>query len=248
MSATIEENNNVNLSTRIAPQIIVPHPKEKEIISFEETWTAPMNLRPKHKKELKRYFSLKSGRDGSRSLCYSCNMEFGNEQIEIHHIDHDRRNNQLSNVLPACRPCNDDERRIWLSEINRSSHAAHHIGTQLKKEKTTNKEVEQANKLLQQELLKQAPTTFQKSVSYKQQTLAYLVRYVKEAKQFDQAVADIEALTGCSHAKAIEYLNAFSISVFAGWRQWFNGESGQWIAPRNGPAYDRAVKEVAELE
>lgn len=200
-----------------------------------------MNLRPNHKQALKRYFSLKSGRDGSRTLCYSCNMEFGNAQIEIHHVDHNRRNNQLSNVLPACRPCNDDERRTWLSELNRSSHAAHHIGTQAK-EKEIMKDI--ANELLQQELLKQAPTTFQKSVSYKQQTLAYLVQYVKEQRSFDQAVADVEALTGCSHAKAIEYLNGFSMSSFAGWRQWFDGESGQWIAPRPGPAYDKAVSSV----
>lgn len=237
---TVEQTE--SLSTRSAPHVIAPHPIEKEIISFEQTWTAPFNLKTSHKTSLKRYFSLKSGRDGTRALCFSCNVEFGISQLQIHHIDHDRRNNQLSNIAPACQPCNDDERRVWLSQCAANPGAAHQYGSQLKRE--NEKMQEQAEKLLQAELLKQAPTTFQKAVSYKTQTLAYLVQHVKDVKSFDQAVADVEAITGCSHNKAIEYLNGFSMSSFAGWRQWFDGQNGQWIAPRPGPAYDKACSQV----
>lgn len=232
------------LSSRTSQGYIAPHPIEKEIISFEQTWTAPFNLKTSHKTALKRYFSLKSGRDGIRGLCFACNVEYGISQLQIHHIDHDRRNNQLSNIQPACQPCNDDERRVWLSQRAATSGEAHHYGIQLKRE--NDKEKEKANELLQEQLLKQAPTTFQKSVSYKKQTLAYLVQHVTDAKGFDQAVADVEAITGCSHAKAVEYLNAYSMSSFAGWRQWFSGENGQFIAPRPGEAYDKAVRSIKE--
>lgn len=231
------------LSTRTSPGYIAPTSVEKEIISFEQTWTAPFNLKTSHKTAIKRYFSLKSGRDGTRALCFACNVEFGISQLQIHHIDHDRRNNQLSNIQPACQPCNDDERRVWLSQRAANPGEAHQYGIQLKRE--NERLSEEAEKILQAELLKQAPTTFQKSVSYKQQTLVYLVQYVKEPKSFDQAVADVEAITGCSHAKAVEYLNAFSMSSFAGWRQWFSGENGQFIAPRPGEAYEKAVRSIA---
>lgn len=221
--------------------------EEKErIILFEKTWQAPFNLRPHQKLDIKRYFSLKQGRDGTRALCFQCNQEFGFRQLQIHHIDHNRRNNQLSNIELACEGCNNEERKVWLSERMRHHGAAHHIGTQLNKEKNSDMQQDKANEILQAELLKQAPTTFQKSVSYKREALKYLVQHVKDQKPFDQAVADVEALTGCSHSKAIEYLNGFSMSSFAGWRQWFSGETGQWIAPRPGDAYDKAVKSIEE--
>ena len=223
--------------------------EEKErIILFEKCWQAPFNLRPHQKEAVKRYWSIKQGRDGTRALCFFCNIEFGISQLQIHHIDHDRRNNQLPNIPPACESCNNDERRVWLAERMRHHGAAHHIGTQLNKEKDSDMQRDQADKLLQAELLKQAPTTFQKSVDYKRQALKYLVQHVKEPRSFDQAVADIEAITGCSHNKAIEYLNGFSMSSFAGWRQWFSGENGQWIAPRPGEAYDKAVKSIERAE
>ena len=229
-------------STRIAPVNIAPHPIEKELNSFLESWQAPKYLRPQHKKAIKWYYSVKQGRDGTRALCFMCNTDYGFKQLQIHHIDHNRQNNQLSNVTLACEGCNNEERKVWLSERSAAPNAAYNIGSQLNKEKDN----EQAEKLLQEQLLKQAPTTFQKSVRYKQETLVYLVRHVKEQKPFDQAVADVEALTGCSHAKAIEYLNAFSMASFAVWRQWFSGEKGQFIAPRPGEAYEKAVKSVTE--
>lgn len=225
-----------------APHRIPPPSREKQISLFEQEWRQVNELKPWHKEAIKQYFSFKQGRDGTRGLCCFCNVDFGFRQLQIHHIDHNRKNNQLSNVQVACEGCNNEERKVWLAERARAHNATHRIGAQLKRE--NNSDMQEAEKLLQEQLLKQAPTTFQKSVSYKKQVLAYLTEYVKEKKSFDTATADVEALTGCSHAKAIEYLNAFSLSVFAPWHQYSN-ESGQWIMPRQGSEAYKKVQEKA---
>jgi 5-methylcytosine-specific restriction endonuclease McrA len=212
---------------------------EKETELFERSWLAPKNLRPEHKRQLKYYWSKKQGRDGTEVMCSTCKVVFGFEQIQVHHIDHNRKNNQLSNIQPACEGCNNDERAQWMSETRKGTRTPHHIGSaMLKKENDTM----EATKILQEQLLRQAPPTFQKKFEYMTKTIAYLTEYVKEPKPFDTAVADVEALTGCQHAKAIEYLNGLSVSVFAPWRQWTD-QSGQWIAPRTG---SEAYKKIQE--
>lgn len=240
----------------IAPDGIAPHPREieaaQQVAKFEETWKAVSLLKPPQKERLKGYWSLKQGRDGTRVMCYFCHVEFGLKQIQIHHHDHDRTNNQLSNLAPACEPCNNDERARWLSERNRNTYPAAGSVTIDQKEREQNCEIDEAR------LLKQAPYTTQKKVEYRQKALDYLLEYVIRPTDFDNVVGDIEALTGCSHNKAIEYADSFTCSPrFSPFRKWMGLENPQqidpnrtlatWIAPRtidNGkphPEYQRLL-------
>ena len=220
---------------------IRPVSREKErsdfLETFESAYKAPRLLRPMHKQAIKQYLSVKQNRDGTRALCCFCNVEFGINQLQIHHKDHDRTHNQLSNIDASCEPCNNDERKTWLA-ASYASRAS--VITPLKKE--NDKEMETIEKQEERRLLKQAPSTMQQTVKYKQQALDYLIEYVKEAKDFETAVSDVEAITGCSHAKAIEYIDAFSRSVFSPFYQGVTSEH-QFVAPRNNEAYTRAKED-----
>lgn len=232
----------------------VPRPREKDshekMAEFELGWKPPSLLRPEQKKKLKQYYSLKQGRDGTRALCCFCNKEFGIQDLEIHHKDHKRINNQLSNLELACGPCNRDERAQWMAAYYAQQRS---VITAKEKENTTESEtLAQADR---SRLIKQAPLTTQMKIRYKQQALEYLIEYVKYEKDFDLAVADVEALTGCSHQKAIEYLDSFSRSSFSPWRQW-QSQAGQRIAPRDGwnaakyatEEYKQAMKAVRDRQ
>lgn len=230
MTTIIDDNKKELLSTSTSSVRTPILEKERDVwlAEFERTWKAPRLLRPKHKAAIKQYYSIKQGRDGTRTICYFCGMEFANGQLQIHHIDHNRTNNQLSNVPPACESCNNDERKEWLA----ASYAKRApVITLLKKENET--DPESIQKALSERLLKEAPTTFQKSKQYKHRTLVYLLQNVKFPKLFDVAIADVVAITGCSYSKAIEYLNGFSQSFYAPFDQWFD-EGTQYIGPRKG--------------
>jgi len=224
-----------------SPPQLAPHPQEKErkdfLTDFESKWKAPKLLRTHSKRILKEYYSKKQGRDGTRALCYLCNIEFGIDSLQIHHLDHDRTNNQLSNISPACGPCNNDERSNWLA----ASYAEHaSVITPREKENAQIAEMDQ------ERLKKQAPLTTQLKIMYKRETLEYLIQYVTDEKDFDQVVADVEARSNCSHQKAIEYVDSYSRSSFSPWRQWTNLTLGQRIARR--PGWDAAKYATPEYK
>lgn len=236
----------VEESPRIGVGRIQPVPREEERMSwlaeFEIKWKSVRLLRPNHKLAIKQYYSLKQGHDGTVALCYFCKKQFSIHDMQIHHCDHDRTNNQLSNVPPACGACNNEDKARYMAAEYSHLYANRASVIALKRENTT--ESESIEKSEQARLLKQAPLTTQLKMRYKQEALAYLIEYVKDQKLFDVAVADVESITGCSHVKAIEYLDAYSVSGFAPFRQWLN-ENGQWIAPRqDSEAYKRAVEQV----
>jgi Tfp pilus assembly protein PilP len=202
-----------------------------------------LDLKPAHKRKIKEYTAKKQNREGETCCCEECGTLFGFSELKIHHIDHNRRNNQLSNVRVFCENCNNEDLRKWMSAVNRARYADRApLPTPKDKEKSTNAEtISQADK---SRLIKQAPLTTQMKIRYKQQTLEYLIEFVKSEKEFDQVVADIEAITGCSHQKAIEYADSFSRSPFSAWRQWVSPATGQRIAPREGwPAAKYATEE-----
>jgi hypothetical protein len=221
------------LTESIAGARIVPHPREKDrldfLTNFENDWKPPSLLRPVQKRKIKEYYSQKQGRDGTRALCCFCNKEFGIEDLVIHHRDHNRTNNQLSNTPPACGPCNNEERKEWL----RASHARRaSVITPLNKQ--TENESEQLTEIQQERILKKAPWTSQRKVLYRQKILIHLITRVKTPTPFYQVVADCEAVSECSHDKAIEYLDAFSNSYYAPYAKFQDGDGDWMLKPRPG--------------
>jgi 5-methylcytosine-specific restriction endonuclease McrA len=51
------------------------------------------------------------------SECYRCGarLEWGTS-LEVDHVDRDRRNNELENLRPACRSCQNAHRRLGVRE------------------------------------------------------------------------------------------------------------------------------------
>lgn len=213
------------------------HPKEAQIEEFVKSWKAPQRLRTSHKRDLKEYFSLKQGYDGNTANCELCGKLFEIRQLQIHHLDHVINHNELSNLMPACQACNDEERGRWMASTRGS------LSNQLKKENQIQKTGLTADQIQQLQLLKQAPTTFQKSVEYKQQTLAYMVEYVKEATEIEELAWDIVAIAGCSYTKAVEYINSYSRSNRSPFRQWESQEK-LFVAPREWVGTDPRTAEM----
>lgn len=217
----------------------------RDVKGFEDAYRPPQNLLSKQQKDdIKIYHSFKQGRDGTRVLCSFCGIEFSILDAEIHHRNHSRFDNQLPNVEPACRPDNEEDRAKFMSETRRSDRANGSVSS-LKKENTSESDTITltVQETVQQELLKQAPTTFQKSVEYKAKTLAYLQEHVKEPTELDTAVFDIVALVGCSEAKAREYLNAYSLSKFAPFKLDRDAYGTLKIAPRAWQGTDPVTAE-----
>lgn len=192
-----------------------------------EDYTAKKRLRPRDKTKIKRIISYWQGYDGKIARCELCNdtVPVDIKDLTVHHPDENPSNNDIYLLMVAHHACNSSEHQRTRASANLD------ILTDLKKENMTDGEI--VAKATSERLLKEAPTTFQKSKQYKQQALVYLLQYVRDSKVFDVVVADIEAITGCSHNKAIEYLNGYSLSGFAPFRQWIS-QNGQYIAPREG--------------
>jgi len=223
-----------------------PYSREEERIDwlqeFERAWYPVLELKPWHKEKVKRYYAIQQKQEGRTIICQKCGKLCGFEGTQIHHPDHNDRNNVLSNLRVYCDACNEEEKKEWLRTLAKRRHVDRAtLPTPKEKENTSIAESDQAR------LIKQAPLTTQLKIHYKQETLDYLIRYVKSSRLFDDAVADIEAITGCSHAKAIEYLDALSRSSFAPFRQWMPEAGQQWIAPREGSeAYKKALADYEE--
>lgn len=237
------------------------HPLSREeerriwLENFEKNWKSVRELRPNHKLAIKQYYSLNQGHDGGVALCYYCKAQFGIKALQIHHLDHDRRNNQLSNIVPACEPCNEDEKSRWMSEYNRRAYVER-VSLPLPKEKENEIGATKKQEIDQQRLVKQAPLTTQLKLKYRHEVLKLLIKEVmghnhrNNRKNFDELIADTVFLVGCSQAKAIEYVDSFTISVFAPFRQWTD-QSGTWIGVREGwnetYATDEYKKALSEL-
>lgn len=183
-----------------------PPPEAKRLIEFysQKKW-----MKKEDKKLAKTIISLWQGYSGDVALCELCNdkQPLAIGRLTIQHPDGDRDNNDINILQTAHHECNS-------SEDKRRRGKPDHCYP-LKKEKEIEKITTNASENLQEQLLRQAPSTFQHSKRYKQETLAYLIQHVTDRKGFDEAVADIEAKTGCSHQKAIEYLNHYSLSKFS---------------------------------
>lgn len=215
----------------IAP---TPQTREKEIYLIEQTWRPVFDLKPKHKETIKRYWSLKQGRDGTRALCCMCNVEFVIGQLQIHHPDHNRRNNQLSNTLPCCEQCNNEERADWLRKQYSTTPTDTASLPKSEKENTTDSATDR--KLAEDKILAQTPT-LKYSRKYKALAQQFLLSACKDGpRQRDKLVQDFVSYTalfdpdniGCSDLKAGEYIDDLSLGVFAGWKQ-FPTVSGPMI-------------------
>lgn len=191
---------------------------QAQIQAIENKWIAVQELKKGHKLTIKQYASLVQGHEIGRALCYFCHKQFGYGDLEIHHKDHNKRNNQLSNVTPACGPCNNEERAQWLAVENKKVRTP--TDTLLTQQKQTDEGVVVQKQHDESETLKRAPWPCQKKVGYRHKALVHLIRLIKagvldNGREFDTLVYDIETLSGCSHDKAIEYLNGWSISSYA---------------------------------
>lgn len=237
-----------------APRI--PPPLEREraarITNFEQGWRAVLELRPKHKLALKEHTALKQHHDGQVCACEQCGKVLGFKELQIHHIDHNERNNQLSNLRVFCIECNNNEHAEYLKQ----KHTAAHVVSEplLNPKEKENNRIADAD---QERLIKQAPWTTQLRIRYKRQALDYLLEYVTKATLLDNVVADIVALTECSKAKALEYLDDYSNSPrFSPFRKWLGAENeedgtrAEWIAPRTiedgakpHPVYAKAIED-----
>lgn len=228
--------------------MIDPTLREKERMiwaeNFVANWKAPRLLSKPQKDNIKKYLSIMQGRDGTRVLCCFCNKEFGTPDAEVHHKDHDRTHNKLEDLEASCRPCNQADKAVWMKQM---ASCIKKGGSVISQKKENEAEDATAAKRLEEQAMAAIPTTRMK-LRYTSTVLAYLTVYVTEPREFDSCVADVEAITNCSHQKAIEYLNARSLSPFAGWRQYtVNGTTS--IAPRKGEtgqsnAYARALAEA----
>src|SRR5213593_4705354 len=96
------------------PGWLTPGSREKESF-FGANWRAPQRLRKHHKQAFKMHMSKEQGYNGDTARCTFCNRLFRTEEIEVHHKNHNVNNNQLSNLAPACRACNMDDRAKWLA-------------------------------------------------------------------------------------------------------------------------------------
>lgn len=233
-----------------------PIRERKEI--FE--WRAVLELRPAHKLRLKQYIAKKQGTEGQTVRCEQCGNLVKFADARIHHIDHNTRNNQLANLRVYCESCNNEEKAKWLSEVNKAYYARTTSLCNTKERENTTTTIGETE---QTRLLKQAPLTTQLKIRYKQQTLDYLLQYVTKPMLIENVIADVEALTECSHQKAIEYVDSYCNSVhFSPFKKWIGSEEkwkgqtegkhsiAEWIAPRtiedgkkSSPAYAKALEE-----
>jgi hypothetical protein len=201
---------------------IPPHPREKErlawIENFERTWYPVVELRPSHRFRLKEYTMKKQKQEGQTVRCELCGKLCDYFGTQIHHPDHNDRNNHLSNIRVYCDVCNEAEKKVWLSQLMKARHHAPVDTTTLCSPKE--KQTEAITEEQKERILRKAPWTSQKKVEYRHKILVHLIGSVTEtdadeAQSFYSHVADAEAITGCSHDKAIEYLDAFSTSYYA---------------------------------
>lgn len=171
-------------------------------------WEPRTELKKVHKDKLKRYWSLLEGRDGTELMCQHCKMVFGLAQIEVHHTTGRKRgkaDNELHHLKPLCGPCN----RNAIAKLNAG------IEPDTLGRKQLNKEIDQHTdaEKLQQKLLLEAPTIFQKSKSYKRQFFDYMFEYLAGGRPYDVIVQEATAMIGCQKEWTTECLDVHSADV-----------------------------------
>jgi hypothetical protein len=237
------------------PNAIPPHSREKERLfeleNFEKGWFPVRELRPPHKLRLKKYTAKKQKQEGQTCICEQCGKLCGFSGVQIHHRDHDTRNNQLPNLAVFCDVCNEDEKKRWLSQLMKSRHHTQADTTTLRSPKE--KEIEAISEEQKERILRKAPWTSQKKVEYRHKILVHLIENIKGPITFYGLVADSEAISGCSHDKAIEYLDAFSNSVYSPYAKFQDDDNDWMLKPRTGwdvkyatEEYKNALKEVQD--